>query len=157
MRWRREGTGIGPNNGNTSQWRNGEHLGTPAVSGFGSPLEFYEGVGISQSGFEPLRTLGPHEMRWMRGYTLCCREADGPTNLEKPTLNHVQSDTMASALLADSTRALQGTNRGSGPAMEMSENDVVSYEQLLLYADDHYPDGKLSLGDHLGKVLHGVE
>ncbi|GFY13451.1 uncharacterized protein TNCV_1803221 [Trichonephila clavipes] len=63
---------------------------------------------------------------------LCCLEADGPTNLEQPTLNHVQSDTMAFAVLADPTRALQGTNRGSGPAMEESKNDVESLEQLLL-------------------------
>ncbi|GFT33042.1 hypothetical protein TNCV_3642161 [Trichonephila clavipes] len=34
-------------------------------------------------------------------HTLFCSEADGPTNLEQPTLNHVQSDTMASAVLAD--------------------------------------------------------
>ncbi|GFV07341.1 hypothetical protein TNCV_39991, partial [Trichonephila clavipes] len=26
-------------------------------------------------------------------------EADGPANLEQPTLNHVQSDTLASAIL----------------------------------------------------------
>ncbi|GFU49002.1 15-hydroxyprostaglandin dehydrogenase [Trichonephila clavipes] len=84
-------------------------------------------------------------------------EADGLTNLEQPTLNHVQSDTMASAVSADPTRALQGTNRGSGPAMEESENDVGSHEQLLLYADEHYLAGKLPLGDHLGKVLHGDE
>ncbi|GFU54263.1 15-hydroxyprostaglandin dehydrogenase [Trichonephila clavipes] len=89
--------------------------------------------------------------------TLCCPEADGPTNLEQPTLNHVHSDTKASAVLADPTRAIQGTNLGSGPAMEASENDVGSPEQLLLYADEHYLAGKLPLGDHLGKVLHGVE
>ncbi|GFW46411.1 15-hydroxyprostaglandin dehydrogenase [Trichonephila clavipes] len=53
--------------------------------------------------------------------------------------------------------ALQGTNRGSGPAMEESENDVGNLEQLLLYADKHYLVGKLPLGDHLGKVQHGVE
>ncbi|GFU70083.1 15-hydroxyprostaglandin dehydrogenase [Trichonephila clavipes] len=64
---------------------------------------------------------------------------------------------MASAVLADPTRALQGTNRGSGPGMEESKNDVGSLEQLLLYADEHYLAGKLPLGDHLGKVLHGVE
>ncbi|GFW04450.1 uncharacterized protein TNCV_878191 [Trichonephila clavipes] len=64
---------------------------------------------------------------------------------------------MASAVLADLTRALKGTNRGSGPAMEESENDVGSLEQLLLYADEHYLAGKLPLGDHLGKVLHEVE
>ncbi|GFW87239.1 hypothetical protein TNCV_5125911 [Trichonephila clavipes] len=52
---------------------------------------------------------------------------------------------------ANPTRALQGTNRGSGPAMEESENDVESLEQLLLYADEHYLAGKLPLGDHLGK------
>ncbi|GFU09669.1 uncharacterized protein TNCV_5027161 [Trichonephila clavipes] len=46
--------------------------------------------------------------------TLCCPEADEPTNLEQPTLNHVQNDTMTTAVLADPTRALQGTNRGSG-------------------------------------------
>ncbi|GFU81865.1 uncharacterized protein TNCV_2536741 [Trichonephila clavipes] len=64
---------------------------------------------------------------------------------------------MASAVLADPTRALQETNQGSGPAMEESENDVGSLEQLLLYADEHYIAGKLPLGYHLGKVLHGVE
>ncbi|GFX50423.1 15-hydroxyprostaglandin dehydrogenase [Trichonephila clavipes] len=64
---------------------------------------------------------------------------------------------MASAVLAHPTRALLGTNRGSGPAMEESENDVGSLEQLLLYADEHYLAGKFPLGDHLGKVLHGVE
>ncbi|GFW52844.1 hypothetical protein TNCV_2394231 [Trichonephila clavipes] len=53
---------------------------------------------------------------------------------------------MASAVLADPTRALQGTNRGSGPAMEESENDVGSLEQFLLYADDHYLAGKLPPG-----------
>ncbi|GFX31000.1 hypothetical protein TNCV_2025031 [Trichonephila clavipes] len=52
---------------------------------------------------------------------------------------------MASAVLADPTRALQGTNRGSGPVMEESENDVGSLEQLLLYADEHYLSGKLPL------------
>ncbi|GFV88092.1 15-hydroxyprostaglandin dehydrogenase [Trichonephila clavipes] len=85
------------------------------------------------------------------------RRCRWPTNFEQPTLNHVQSDTMASAVLADPTHALQETNRGSGPAMEESENDVESLEQLLLYADEHYLAGKLILGDHLGKVLHGVE
>ncbi|GFW82517.1 uncharacterized protein TNCV_1794101 [Trichonephila clavipes] len=64
---------------------------------------------------------------------------------------------MASAVFADPTRALQGTNCGSGLAMIESENDVGSIEQLLLYADEHYLAGKLPLGDHLGKVLHGVE
>ncbi|GFU91463.1 uncharacterized protein TNCV_2542311 [Trichonephila clavipes] len=59
--------------------------------------------------------------------------------------------------LADPTRALQGTNRGSVPAMERSENDVGGLEQLLLYVNEHYLDGKLPLGDHLGRVLHGVE
>ncbi|GFX81390.1 15-hydroxyprostaglandin dehydrogenase [Trichonephila clavipes] len=60
---------------------------------------------------------------------------------------------MASTVLADPTRALQGTNRGSGSAMVGSENDVGSREQLLLYADDHYLAGKLPLGDHLGKAM----
>ncbi|GFU85419.1 15-hydroxyprostaglandin dehydrogenase [Trichonephila clavipes] len=69
-------------------------------------------------------------------------EADGPTNLEQPSLSHVQSDTMASAVLADFTRALRGTNRWSGQAMKESENDVESLEQLLLYADEHYLAGK---------------
>ncbi|GFS96359.1 15-hydroxyprostaglandin dehydrogenase [Trichonephila clavipes] len=64
---------------------------------------------------------------------------------------------MASAVLADPTRALQGTNRGNGSAMEESEKDVGNLEQLLLYADEHYLAGKLLLGDHLGKVLHGVK
>ncbi|GFU35175.1 15-hydroxyprostaglandin dehydrogenase [Trichonephila clavipes] len=64
---------------------------------------------------------------------------------------------MASVVLADTTRALQGTYRGSGPAMEESENDLGRLEQLLLYADEHYLAGKLTLGDHLGKVLQGVK
>ncbi|GFT22476.1 uncharacterized protein TNCV_3274401 [Trichonephila clavipes] len=64
---------------------------------------------------------------------------------------------MASVVLADPTRALQGTNRGSVSAMEESENDVESLEQLMLYADEHYLAGKLPLGEHLGKVLNGVE
>ncbi|GFV89733.1 hypothetical protein TNCV_827251 [Trichonephila clavipes] len=63
---------------------------------------------------------------------ISCLKAYGPTNLEQPTLNHVQSNTMASAVLADPTRALQGKNRGSGPDMEESENDVGSLEQLTL-------------------------
>ncbi|GFU56670.1 15-hydroxyprostaglandin dehydrogenase [Trichonephila clavipes] len=83
--------------------------------------------------------------------------SDGPTNLEQPALNHVQRDTMASAVSDDPTRALQGTNRVSGPAMKESENDVGSLKKLLLYEDEHYLAGKLPLGDHLGKVLHGVE
>ena len=41
--------------------------------------------------------------------------------------------------------------------MEESDMDVGSLEQLLLYADEHYLAGKSHLGDHLGKVLHGVE
>ncbi|GFU99025.1 HTH_Tnp_Tc3_2 domain-containing protein [Trichonephila clavipes] len=63
---------------------------------------------------------------------LMCPEADGSTNLKQSTLNHVQSDTMASAVLADPTRSLQGTNRGSEPVMKESKNDVGSLEQLLL-------------------------
>ncbi|GFU72124.1 15-hydroxyprostaglandin dehydrogenase [Trichonephila clavipes] len=84
--------------------------------------------------------------------TIYCPEADGPTNLEQPTLNHVQSDTMTSAVLADPISVLQGTNRGSGPAIEESENDVGSLDQFLLYSDEHYLAGKLPLGDHLGKA-----
>ncbi|GFV47441.1 hypothetical protein TNCV_4830971 [Trichonephila clavipes] len=42
-------------------------------------------------------------------------------------------------------------------AMEESENDVGSLEKLYLYAEEHYLAGKLSLGDHLGKVLHGAK
>ncbi|GFV47309.1 uncharacterized protein TNCV_4829651 [Trichonephila clavipes] len=42
-------------------------------------------------------------------------------------------------------------------AMEESENDVGSLDKLYLYAEEHYPAGKLSLGDHLGKVLHGAK
>ncbi|GFX90098.1 15-hydroxyprostaglandin dehydrogenase [Trichonephila clavipes] len=64
---------------------------------------------------------------------------------------------MASAVLADPTCALQGTNRGNGSAMEESENDVGRFEQLLLYAEEHYLAEKLPLGDYLGKVLHGVK
>ncbi|GFU06821.1 uncharacterized protein TNCV_4353731 [Trichonephila clavipes] len=90
-------------------------------------------------------------------YALCCPEADGTKNLEQPTLNHAQSDTMASAVLADPTRALQGTNQGSGLAMEESKNDVGSLEQLLMYADEHYLAEKLPMRDHLGKVLHRVD
>ncbi|GFV40316.1 uncharacterized protein TNCV_4900351 [Trichonephila clavipes] len=64
---------------------------------------------------------------------------------------------MASAVLAYPTRAIKGTNQGSGPVMKESENDVGKLEQLLLYADEHYLAGKLPLGDHLGKVLHAFE
>ncbi|GFW65325.1 15-hydroxyprostaglandin dehydrogenase [Trichonephila clavipes] len=64
---------------------------------------------------------------------------------------------MASAVLANPTRALQGTNRGSGPAMEVSKNDVRNLEKLLLYLDEHYLAGKWPLGDLIGKILHGVE
>ncbi|GFV04460.1 uncharacterized protein TNCV_920801 [Trichonephila clavipes] len=64
---------------------------------------------------------------------------------------------MASAVLADPTRAPHGTNRVSGLTIQESENDVGSLEQLLLYADEHYLAGKLPLGEHLRKVLHGVE
>ncbi|GFS79213.1 15-hydroxyprostaglandin dehydrogenase [Trichonephila clavipes] len=64
---------------------------------------------------------------------------------------------MASAVLPDPTSALQETNRGSGLAIEESENEVGSLEQLMMYADEHYLAGKWPLGDHLGKVLHGVE
>ncbi|GFV16123.1 uncharacterized protein TNCV_3378871 [Trichonephila clavipes] len=60
---------------------------------------------------------------------------------------------MTSTVLADPTRALQRTNLGIEPAMEESENDVGSLEQLLLYADEHYLAGKLPLGDHLGKAM----
>ncbi|GFU15325.1 hypothetical protein TNCV_954651 [Trichonephila clavipes] len=56
------------------------------------------------------------------------------------------SDTNASAVLADPTRALQGTNRGSGPAMEESENDLGSLKQLLLYEDEHYLAAKIAPG-----------
>ncbi|GFX69597.1 15-hydroxyprostaglandin dehydrogenase [Trichonephila clavipes] len=70
---------------------------------------------------------------------------------------YIPRDTVVSAVLADPTRALQGTNQGSRPAMEESENNVGSLEQLLLHADEHYLAGKSPLGDHLGKVLHGVE
>ncbi|GFU28550.1 uncharacterized protein TNCV_467691 [Trichonephila clavipes] len=52
---------------------------------------------------------------------------------------------LASAVLAEPTRALQGTNRGSGLVMEESENGVGSLEQLLLFADEHYLAGKLPL------------
>ncbi|GFS91908.1 uncharacterized protein TNCV_1930881 [Trichonephila clavipes] len=41
--------------------------------------------------------------------------------------------------------------------MEVSENDEEKLEQLLLYAEEQYLARKLPLGDHLEKVLHGVE
>ncbi|GFU72384.1 15-hydroxyprostaglandin dehydrogenase [Trichonephila clavipes] len=64
---------------------------------------------------------------------------------------------MASAVLADPTRAIQGTNWGNVLAMEESENDVGNLEQILLYADEHCLAEKLPLREHLGNVLHGVE
>ncbi|GFU95510.1 hypothetical protein TNCV_2729641 [Trichonephila clavipes] len=64
---------------------------------------------------------------------------------------------MASAVFADFTRAVQGTNRRSRPATKKSENDVESLEQLLLYADEHYVAGKLHPGDYLGNILHEGE
>ncbi|GFV36425.1 hypothetical protein TNCV_2234721 [Trichonephila clavipes] len=50
---------------------------------------------------------------------------------------------MVSVVLANHTRALQGTNRVSGLAMKESKNDVGSLEELLLYAGEHYLAGKL--------------
>ncbi|GFT78576.1 hypothetical protein TNCV_4491611 [Trichonephila clavipes] len=50
----------------------------------------------------------------------------------------------------------RGDKSGEWAGMEESENDVGNLEQLL-YADEHYLVGKLPLGDHLGKILHGVE
>ncbi|GBN92399.1 hypothetical protein AVEN_14431-1 [Araneus ventricosus] len=79
-------------------------------------------------------------------------ENDGPTNLEQPPPNHVQSDTAASGALAGPPHALQETSPRSGLAMEESEHDVGSLEQLELYADEHYLAVKLALEDHLGKV-----
>ncbi|GFV58462.1 uncharacterized protein TNCV_4036371 [Trichonephila clavipes] len=64
---------------------------------------------------------------------------------------------MASGVLADLTRALQGTNRGRRPAIADIENDVGSLEQFLLYTYERYLAEKLPLGDHLGKVVHGAE
>ncbi|GFV30913.1 uncharacterized protein TNCV_4013471 [Trichonephila clavipes] len=64
---------------------------------------------------------------------------------------------MVSAVLPDYSTCSIRAKLGSGPAMEQSENNVGSLEQLLLYADEHYRAGKLPLGDHLGKVLHGIE
>ncbi|GFT70640.1 15-hydroxyprostaglandin dehydrogenase [Trichonephila clavipes] len=84
-----------------------------------------------------------------------CPEADGSTNFEQPTLNLVQSNTMSSAILADPTRDLQGRKWGSGLAMEGSEKDVGSLEQLLLYANEHYLAGKLLLEYHLKRIYLG--
>ncbi|GFX03493.1 hypothetical protein TNCV_4635041 [Trichonephila clavipes] len=49
---------------------------------------------------------------------------------------------MASAVLADPTRALQGRSRGAGRPWKSLKNDVGSFEQFLLYADEHYLAGK---------------
>ncbi|GFU75360.1 15-hydroxyprostaglandin dehydrogenase [Trichonephila clavipes] len=64
---------------------------------------------------------------------------------------------MSSTVLANPTRASQGTIWGRGLAMEEPEKEVGSLEQLLLYADEHYLAEKVPLGDHLLKILHGVE
>ncbi|GFX51877.1 sodium- and chloride-dependent glycine transporter 2 [Trichonephila clavipes] len=158
-------------------------LGLPLTTNYGQQilvlLNNY-GVGIAVFFYAVLEVIG---VAWIYGLRNFCKDvefmlnkspgifwkftwsltapvalmADGSTNLEQPTLNHVQSNTMASAALSDPTRALQGTNLGSGPVMEESKNDVGSFEQLLLYAEEYYLAGKLPLGDHLGKVLHGVE
>ncbi|GFT33055.1 15-hydroxyprostaglandin dehydrogenase [Trichonephila clavipes] len=92
---------------------------------------------------------------WKRGHEKV--PTRGKPGLERPgrPRGERNSDTIASAVLADPSGALQGTNWGSGPAMEESENDLGSLEQLLLYADEHYLAGKLPLGDHLGKGVHG--
>ncbi|GFU52748.1 hypothetical protein TNCV_3134751 [Trichonephila clavipes] len=48
-------------------------------------------------------------------HLMCCPEAYGPTNLEQPTLNNAQSDTMASAVLADQSNFLyRGQIGGAG-------------------------------------------
>ncbi|GFV68604.1 hypothetical protein TNCV_4914291 [Trichonephila clavipes] len=60
------------------------------------------------------------------------------------------------SVLADPTRALKGTNRGSRPAIEESENGVslsnscCKRTSIILLENCPW-------GDHLGKVLHGVE
>ena len=41
--------------------------------------------------------------------------------------------------------------------MEESEHGIESLEQLYLYADEHHLAGKLLQGEHLRKVLRGVE
>ncbi|GFT78201.1 uncharacterized protein TNCV_3098091 [Trichonephila clavipes] len=64
---------------------------------------------------------------------------------------------MASAVLADPHTCFIGDKSGNGLAMEESENDIGSLEQLFQYAYEHYLAGKLPLGDYLGKVLDGVE
>ncbi|GFT78536.1 hypothetical protein TNCV_1288911 [Trichonephila clavipes] len=67
---------------------------------------------------------------------------------------------MASAVLADFTCALQGTNQESGPRpMEESRKRQPegNLEQLLLYADEHYLAEEFALGDHLGKDPTWVE
>ncbi|GFU92099.1 uncharacterized protein TNCV_1659311 [Trichonephila clavipes] len=61
------------------------------------------------------------------------------------------------AVLADPTRAHYRGQVGERSGHGKTENDVGSLEQILLYADEHYLAGKLPLGDHLGKVIHGVE
>ncbi|GFV17403.1 hypothetical protein TNCV_4892711 [Trichonephila clavipes] len=58
---------------------------------------------------------------------------------------------MASAVLADPTCALQGTNRESGPIMEESENDVTSLKQILMYAGRALSCWKIAPGRPFGK------
>ncbi|GFU70484.1 hypothetical protein TNCV_2511401 [Trichonephila clavipes] len=52
--------------------------------------------------------MPPHGPALSSLETLCYPEADGPTYHEQPTLNHVQSDTMAPAVLAEPTHAYRG-------------------------------------------------
>lgn len=69
-------------------------------------------------------------LSWLDSW--CSTEADGVTNLEQPSPNHVR-DMAASGVSAVPTHALKRTSPGSGLAMEEPEHDAGSVEQLDLY------------------------
>ncbi|GFV01026.1 hypothetical protein TNCV_4090891, partial [Trichonephila clavipes] len=53
----------------------------------------------------------------------------------------------------------ESVGSGLGHGKAMIKSGVGSFEQLLLYADEHYLEGcwKIALGDHLGRFADGVE
>ncbi|GFV06197.1 hypothetical protein TNCV_1720001 [Trichonephila clavipes] len=83
----------------------------------------------------------------------------GPTNLEQPTLNHVQSDTMASAVLADPPCSTGDKSRERAGHGRSLQNNVRKFSATLAVCGD----GALSCWKScpwetiLGKVLHEVE
>lgn len=75
---------------------------------------------------------------------------------EHPLSNNLQSDTVASGVLAAPIRALYESRLKCGPAMEESEHDAWNLKQLELYVEERFLAGKFPLRDYIEKVQRGV-